>query len=186
MYILDNEPSLWWTNHRDVHPEPLSYDELVQRTIDYGTAIREADPEAVIAGPAEWGWTNYFYSPKDQAAGPLVLRPDRRAHGDFPLVAYYLKALAEHQKKTGVRVLDVFDLHAYPTADNVYGDAVDRPRRRAPGPLDAHALGSDVRRRVVDQGADPAASRECATGSTSTTRAWASRSASGTSAARGT
>lgn len=125
MYILDNEPSLWWTNHRDVHPEPLSYDELVQRTIDYGTAIREADPDAVIAGPAEWGWTNYFYSPKDQAAGPLVLRPDRRAHGDLPLVAYYLKALAEHQKKTGVKVLDVFDLHSYPTADNVYGNAVD-------------------------------------------------------------
>ncbi len=125
MYILDNEPSLWWTTHRDAHPAPLSYDELVQRTIDYATAIREADPEAVIAGPAEWGWTNYMYSPKDQAAGPLVLRPDRRAHGDLPLVAYYLKALAEHQKKTGVRLLDVFDLHAYPYADHVYGDAVD-------------------------------------------------------------
>jgi Glycoside hydrolase family 44 len=126
MYILDNEPSLWWTNHRDAHPTPLSYDELVQRTIDYGTAIREADPEAVIAGPAEWGWTNYMYSPKDQAAGMLeVLHPDRRAHENLPLVAYYLKALAEHQKKTGVRVLDVFDLHTYPYNDGVYGNAVD-------------------------------------------------------------
>jgi hypothetical protein len=125
MYILDNEPSLWWTNHRDAHPAPLTYDELVQRTIDYASAIRQADPEAVIAGPAEWGWTNYFYSPKDQAAGPLILRPDRRAHGDLPLVAYYLKALADYQKKTGVRLLDVLDLHAYPQADNVYGDNVD-------------------------------------------------------------
>jgi hypothetical protein len=125
MYILDNEPMLWPTTHRDVHPEPTSYDELVARTIEYGTAIREADPDAVIAGPAEWGWTGYFYSAKDQASGGTSTRLDRRAHGDVPVVAYYLKALAEHEKKTGVRVLDVFDLHSYPAADGVYGDAVD-------------------------------------------------------------
>jgi hypothetical protein len=125
MYILDNEPGLWWRNHRDVHPDPVSYDELVQRTIDYGTAIRQADPQAVIAGPAEWGWLNFMYSAKDQSAGPLTLHPDRRAHGDLPLVAYYLKALAEHEKKTGVRVLDVLDLHAYPAPEKVYGDGAD-------------------------------------------------------------
>jgi hypothetical protein len=125
MYILDNEPSLWWTNHRDVHPDPLSYDELIQRTIDYATVIREADPGALIAGPAEWGWTNYMYSPKDQASGGITLRLDRRAHGDVPFVAYYLKALSDYQKKTGVKLLDVFDLHAYPAAEGVYGDSVD-------------------------------------------------------------
>jgi Glycoside hydrolase family 44 len=125
MYILDNEPMLWSTTHRDAHPEPVSYDELVTRTIDYATVIRQADPDALIAGPAEWGWTGYLYSAKDTAAGNTVLRPDRRAHGDVPLVAYYLKALADHEKKTGVRLLDVFDLHSYPMADGVYSDAVD-------------------------------------------------------------
>jgi hypothetical protein len=125
MYILDNEPGLWAANHRDMHPDPVSYDELVQRTIDYGTAIRQADPEAIIAGPAEWGWMNFMYSPKDQAAGPLDRRPDRRAHGDLPVIAYYLQALAAHEKQTGVRVLDVLDLHAYPTAPKVSSDAVD-------------------------------------------------------------
>jgi hypothetical protein len=125
MYILDNEPALWNQNHRDAHPEPLSYDELVRRTIEYGTAIREADPDAIIAGPAEWGWTGYFYSAKDQAEGGPAARPDRRAHGDVPIVAYYLKALAEHEKKTGTRILDVFDLHAYPQGERVYSDAAD-------------------------------------------------------------
>ena len=125
MYILDNEPWLWPSTHRDAHPEPTSYDELVTRTIEYGTAIREADPDAVIAGPAEWGWTGYLYSAKDIANGGTSVRPDRRAHGDMELVAYYLKALADHEKKTGVRVLDVFDLHAYPAADGVYSDAAD-------------------------------------------------------------
>ncbi len=124
-YILDNEPGIWNSTHRDAHPDPLTYDELVQRSIDYGTAVREADPDAIIAGPAEWGWSAYMYSAKDLASGGTSLRPDRRAHGDLPVVAYYLKALAEHEKKTGVRVLDVLDLHAYPYADRVGGDSGD-------------------------------------------------------------
>ncbi len=120
-YILDNEPMLWSNKHRDVHPEPLGYDELLDRTIRYGTAIRQADPDAVIAGPAEWGWTGYFYSAKDNLQGPSA-RPDRRAHDDVPLVEWYLKKLREHEQKTGVRVLDVLDLHFYPQGDNVYGN----------------------------------------------------------------
>src|SRR4051812_14906451 len=99
-YILDNEPSLWSGNHRDVHPEALSYDELLDRSIRYGSAIRAADPGALIAGPAEWGWTAYFYSPKDMASG-VILRPDRRAHGDVPLLPWYLSQLREHDQATG-------------------------------------------------------------------------------------
>lgn len=118
-YILDNEPCLWNSTHRDVHPEPLDYDELLERTIRYGSAIRAADPEAIIAGPAEWGWSNYFWSAKDAASG-FTLRPDRRAHGDVPLLDWYLSKLREHEAKTGVRVLDVVDLHFYPQGKNIY------------------------------------------------------------------
>ena len=113
MYILDNEPMLWNTTHRDVFPEPLGYDELLQRTVAYGTAVRKADPEALIAGPAEWGWTNYLWSAADFAPGKMN-HSDRRAHGDLPLMAWYLRQLREHEKKTGVRILDVVDLHFYP------------------------------------------------------------------------
>jgi hypothetical protein len=117
-YILDNEPALWNSTHRDVHPEPTTYDELLEKTIAYGTAIRKADPGALIAGPAEWGWPAYFYSGKDAKAG-FKLKPDRRAHGDEPLLAWYLKRLAEHEKKTGVRILDVLDVHIYPQGEGV-------------------------------------------------------------------
>ena len=125
MYILDNEPMIWNLTHRDAHPEPVSYDELVRRTIDYGTAIREADPDAIIAGPAEWGWMGYMYSAKDLANGGPSTRVDRRAHGDLPVVAYYLKVLAEHEKRTGIRVLDVLDLHGYPYAEGVHSERAD-------------------------------------------------------------
>ncbi|MGQ0504855.1 MAG: glycoside hydrolase family 44 protein [Myxococcaceae bacterium] len=116
LYILDNEPMLWFETHRDVHPEPLSYDELLERTIKYGTAVRKADPEGLIAGPAEWGWTNYFHSAVDTTTN-IRLRPDRRKHDDLPLIVWYLRKLREHEKKTGVKVLDMVDLHFYPQTE---------------------------------------------------------------------
>jgi len=116
-YILDNEPMLWNTTHRDVHPEPATYDELLERTIAYGTAIRQADPDAVIAGPAEWGWTNYYNSAADVAPGGN--KKDRKAHGNVPLLAWYLKKLNEHEKQTGTRLLDIVDVHFYPQGDGI-------------------------------------------------------------------
>ncbi len=116
MYILDNEPMLWNSTHRDVFPEPLGYDELLKRTIAYGTAVRKADPEALIAGPAEWGWTNYMWSAADFAPGKLP-HSDRRAHDGVPLMAWYLRKLREHEQQTGVRILDVMDLHFYPQSN---------------------------------------------------------------------
>jgi len=120
MYILDNEPTLWDTTHRDVHPNPVTYDELLERTIKYATEVRSADPDAKIAGPAEWGWMGYFYSGKDRADGKFV-RSDRRAHGDTPLLPWYLKQLAQYEKDHGTRLLDVLDVHYYPAAEGVYG-----------------------------------------------------------------
>lgn len=123
-YILGNEPMAWANTHRDVRTEPLGYDELLDRTIQYGTAIRQADPGAVIAGPAEWGWTGYFYSGKDAAVG-FLRRPDRRAHDDLPLVEWYLRKLHDYEQRTGTRVLDVLDLHFYPQAEGVYGSGAN-------------------------------------------------------------
>lgn len=124
LYFLDNEPNLWNSTHRDIHPDPLSYDELLDRSIKYGSAIRAADPGALIAGPTEWGWTGYFYSAQDAFIG-VGNRPDRRAHGDVPLIPWYLKKLQEHDKASGTRVLDVLDVHYYPQESGVYGPAAD-------------------------------------------------------------
>jgi glycosyl hydrolase family 44 len=118
MYILDNEPMLWHETHRDVHPQPVGYDELLERTIRYGTEIRRADPDAVIAGPALWGWPAYFYSAIDAHNG-FSRRPDRKAHGDLPLLVWYLQKLAAYEKETGVRILDIVDVHFYPQGEGI-------------------------------------------------------------------
>lgn len=118
MYILDNEPALWNSTHRDVHPYPVTYDELLERTIEYGSAVRKASPSTLIAGPAAWGWPEYFFSAADQASG-FEKKPDRLAHGDTPLLEWYLKKLKEHEEKTGTKILDVLDVHFYPQAEKM-------------------------------------------------------------------
>jgi hypothetical protein len=115
LYILDNEPGLWHETHRDVRSEPMTYDELLERTIAYATAIRRADPGATIAGPAAWGWQEILYSAADVKAG-VDRRPDRRAHGDLPLLAWWLREVAAAERRTGTRLLDVVDVHFYPQA----------------------------------------------------------------------
>jgi hypothetical protein len=123
-YILDNEPMLWNVTHRDVHPEPTTYDELLEKTIQYATVIRRADPVAKIAGPAEWGWLGYQYSAKDLAAGVYV-RPDRRQHGDIPLVPWYLRKLREYEQRTGTKLLDILDVHFYPQGERIFDGGTD-------------------------------------------------------------
>ena len=120
MYILDNEPNLWNITHRDVHPVPLTYDELLDRTIRYGTAIREADPDAVIAGPAEWGWSGYFFSAKDTSEGGCSTRIATRT-ATFRCCPGTLQHLAEHEKSTGRAILDVVDCALLPAGSGVYG-----------------------------------------------------------------
>ena len=112
MYILDNEPTLWSETHRDVHPEPVSYDELLDRTIAYATEIRRADPEALIAGPALWGFPACFSSGVDKAAYPA--HPDRDRHGGVALLPWWLGEVAAHEKRAGIRLIDLVDVHFYP------------------------------------------------------------------------
>ncbi len=120
-YNLDNEPMLWSDTHRDVHPQPTSYNEMLTRTIEYAAAIKATDPNAQTLGPAEWGWTGYFYSALDAAAGGSWwnTRPDRMAHGDIPFTDWYLQQMKAYEQAYGQRLLDYLDLHFYPQADGV-------------------------------------------------------------------
>ncbi len=122
--ILDNEPALWNSTHGDVHPDPTTYDELLEKTLQYAAAVRKAAPDVKIAGPAEWGWPGYLYSAKDAKAG-FRIKPDRRAHGDEPLVPWLLKRVKAEADKTNTRLLDLLDLHFYPQGQNVYSAASD-------------------------------------------------------------
>lgn len=132
-YNLDNEPMLWHQIHRDVHSDPVGYEELRDRTYAYAAAIKAADPTAQTLGPALWGWTAYFFSALDGAGGGNWWNraPDRAAHGDLPLAVWYLEQMKLYERQQGVRILDYLDLHYYPQAAGVALAPVGDPETRA-------------------------------------------------------
>jgi hypothetical protein len=119
-YNLDNEPMLWHVTQRDVHPNPVSYDEIRDRTYQYAPAIKAVDPDAQTLGPTVWGWTAYFYSALD-AQGPSYFQSpsDQNAHGGLDFVAWYLGQMKAYEDQHRERILDYLDLHYYPQADQV-------------------------------------------------------------------
>ena len=126
IYELDNEPEWWDSTQVDVHPSPLTYDELTNDGLAYAQTIKDNDPTAEVSGPVLSCWLCFFYSKLDIETGwaspcncangnPV----DRLAHGDVPLVEYYLQHFAAYEARTGVRLLDYLDLHTYFAADNL-------------------------------------------------------------------
>jgi PKD repeat protein len=116
-YVLDNEHSIWHSTHRDVHPAGATMDEIKSRMIAYATMIKNADPDAIVVGPEEWGWSGYFYSGYDQqygAAHNWCCFPDRQAHGNWDYLPWLLDQLRQNEAQTQRRLLDVFSVHYYP------------------------------------------------------------------------
>ena len=115
----------WWDAvHRDVHPKPLTYDEVTQSGIA-GRGDQDGGSTAEVSGPVMDYWWNYFYSKKDietgWSSGRVTSRGhpvDRKAHGGVPIIEYYLEQFAAAEKSGGTRLLDYLDLHTYFVADD--------------------------------------------------------------------
>jgi len=126
-YSLDNEVMLWDSTHRDVHPDPTTYDETWANAQNYGGAIKAQDPGALVTGPVTWGYCDLFGS----AADNCVDGPDRQAHGGLAFVAWYLQQVCANPLAGGVHVVDYADLHYYPQGANVALSDDDSPATAA-------------------------------------------------------
>jgi hypothetical protein len=116
-YILDNEPSIWHSTHRDVHPTGATMDEIKNKIFDYAGKIKAVDPSALVVGPEEWGWSGYLFSGYDQHYGSThgwSSLPDRNNHGGADYLPWLLDQLRQNNTITGKRLLDVFTVHYYP------------------------------------------------------------------------
>lgn len=124
IWSLDNEP-IWWDNtHRDIHPDPYTYDELLSLNMTYAQAIKAADPTALVSGPVADNWSSLWFSKKDivagQSRGNYWSNPvDRQAHGGTALMAWYLQQFRNYEQQHGVRLLDYYDQHAYLAPGNI-------------------------------------------------------------------
>jgi fibronectin type 3 domain-containing protein len=115
-YVLDNEPSLWSSTHRDVHPTAETYDEEYNNIVNYATAIRSVDPNAKIVGPEEWIWWAMWVSGKDQAGGTGA-GSDYATHNNTYYYPYLLQKLYAYQQSSGIKMLDILTVHCYTDAD---------------------------------------------------------------------
>ena len=119
-YDLDNEPEIWNGTHRDVHPDSPGYEELANLFENEGTALKNADPNAVRFGPITCCW--YFLW---KAGGN-----DRSTHAGIDFVPWWLNQVNWKDRIKRTRSLDVFDIHAY-FGDNIDTTGFTNPQLRA-------------------------------------------------------
>ena len=155
-YALDNEPSIWHATHRDVHPNGASMDEVFNGSVAYASQIKSVDPNALILGPEEWGWSGYLNSGRDLqwgAANGWSNLPDRAAHGGADYVPWYLAQFRQRDTSAGQRLLDIFTLHYYPQGGEYGNDtstAMQQRRNRStrslwdPNYVDESWIGTQV------------------------------------------
>ena len=111
---MDNEPSLWSSTHRDIHPAAETYSELFNDYVNYAGAVRALDPNAIIVGPEEWGWWAMFLSGYDQQNGISAAGSDYNTHNQTYYYPWLLQQLYAYQQSTGKQLLNVLSVHYYP------------------------------------------------------------------------
>ena len=105
-YDMDNEIDIWGGTHRDVHPNPTTYQELRDIFVKESTALKGWDPAAIRLGPVSCCWYFYWRS----ATGSS----DTTSHAGVDFLPWWLNEVAWADAVSGSRSLDVFDIHAYP------------------------------------------------------------------------
>jgi hypothetical protein len=129
-YLMDNEWSIWHSTHRDVHPIGATMDEVLGKFSDYSTMVKGIDPNALVAGPEEWGWPGYFYSGYDQQWSGAHTNynqadyPDRAAHGGQDFAPWFLSQMQQRSHAAGKRLIDIFSLHYYPQGGEALNDDI--------------------------------------------------------------
>ncbi|HEV7380129.1 MAG TPA: glycoside hydrolase family 44 protein, partial [Dyadobacter sp.] len=104
---VDNEPEIWSGTHDDVMPKQITAQEFMQRYITLAKKAKAKDPEIKLVGPVtanEWQWYNWD--------GKTITENGK----NYPWLEYFIKTVADEQKKSGVRLLDVLDIHFYPSS----------------------------------------------------------------------
>ena len=105
-WSMDNEPEIWNGTHDDVMPSQISANEFMNRYFEVAKLARAKFPNIKLAGPVpanEWQW--YKYANESLKIGGTY----------YCWLEYFIKRVADEQKASGIRLLDVLDIHWYPS-----------------------------------------------------------------------
>ena len=104
-WSMDNEPEIWSGTHDDVMPTQCTADQFMNLYFDVALKAKQKYPGIKLCGPVvanEWQWFKY-------ASQSL------KVDGQYACwLEYFIKKAVDKEKETGVRVLDVVDIHFYP------------------------------------------------------------------------
>jgi len=108
---MDNEPEIWQSTHDDIATSAITAEEYMQKYFAVAKAVRAKFPGIKLVGPVstnEWQWYTWNNSKvKDPTDGKL-----------YPWMEYFIKRIAEEEAASGIRLLDVLDVHFYPSTEN--------------------------------------------------------------------
>ncbi|GGB20172.1 glycoside hydrolase family 44 protein [Puia dinghuensis] len=107
---MDNEPDIWSNTHDDVMPVQPSAETFMQLYFTVAKKARALFPGIKLTGPVsanEWLWYNWNNTTVTASDGK-----------QYPWLEYFIKRVAEEQQRTGIRLLDVIDLHFYPSSSS--------------------------------------------------------------------
>lgn len=115
---MDNEPEIWDGTHDDIWPVEPSAEEFMQIYFEVAKKARAKFPGIKLVGPIpcnEWQWYNW--------KGSKVSYNGK----EYVWLEYFILRIAEEQQLSGIRLLDVLDLHFYP-GENISTDIVQLHR----------------------------------------------------------
>ena len=105
---MDNEMEIWGGTHSDLAPNPYTddfYEQMMQSYFAVAKAARKKNPNIKLCGPnAASEWTMYY---------GCGAQPHYNGK-QYNFLEYFIMRCAEEEKKSGVKMIDVFDLHFYP------------------------------------------------------------------------
>jgi len=114
-YSLDNEPALWGGTHVRIHPQPLTFKELLDRSEALAKAIKAVDPSAKVMGSESFGamemWKCISGTP---TSVPTCSDWSTYAAKYDWAVAAFLGEMKARSAAAGKRLIDVLAIHWYP------------------------------------------------------------------------
>lgn len=113
-WSMDNEMEIWSGTHSDL-PLTVTQQFLVERYLDVAKKAKKAWKDIKLTGPVaanEWQWCG------------VDSDPNAAEERNYCWLEYFIKKVAEAQKASGVKLLDVLDIHWYP-AEKTYEDRIN-------------------------------------------------------------
>lgn len=104
-WSMDNEPEIWSGTHDDVMPTQQTAATFMTNYFAVAKKARALFPGIKLCGPVcanEWQWYKW---------GTESLKIDGKY---YCWLEYFLKRVADEQKASGIKLLDVVDIHWYP------------------------------------------------------------------------